>query len=435
MNARAPRLRLLAVAMTVDALGSGLFGPFGLLYGHEVAGLSLARTGTVLGVAATVALACGPMAGALADRIGAARVVIIANVVAVLGGLLLLTARDVWSFTLASILGVAAVRMFWSAFAPLIGALTGDHAERWLGLLRSARLAGVMLGGFAASGVLLLGRQQGLLLMLAVDTATYALAAVLTALATAGTHRPSVAAEPATTAGDHRPSVTAEPAATAGTHRPSVTARPAATARGSYRTVLRDRVLLRLTLLNTVCTLLASTPIIAMPVYLIETAGGPAWLPGLAAGLLTGTVAAAMTRTPLLTRGTGRLRVLGLAALLWAVGCLLLLPAPLAVVPVALTATVVLGLAQSFYEPTADAVALALAPVHLTGRYTAVYQLAWGVSAALSPVLAGVLLSAAPSLLWVTLAVLALLTAIAYHRAETPLGVRVGRSGTPLPAV
>jgi MFS family permease len=405
MNARAPRLRLLAVAMTVDALGSGLFGPFGLLYGHEVAGLSLARTGTVLGVAATVALACGPMAGALADRIGAARVVIIANVVAVLGGLLLLTARDVWSFALASILGVAAVRMFWSAFAPLIGALTGDHAERWLGLLRSARLAGVMLGGFAASGVLLLGRQQGLLLMLAVDTATYALAAVLTALATAGTHRPSV------------------------------TARPAATARGSYRTVLRDRVLLRLTLLNTVCTLLASTPIIAMPVYLIETAGGPAWLPGLAAGLLTGTVAAAMTRTPLLTRGTGRLRVLGLAALLWAVGCLLLLPAPLAVVPVTLTATVVLGLAQSFYEPTADAVALALAPVHLTGRYTAVYQLAWGVSAALSPVLAGVLLSAAPSLLWVTLAVLALLTAIAYHRAETPLGVRVGRSGTPLPAV
>jgi MFS family permease len=434
MNARAPRLRLLAVAMTVDALGSGLFGPFGLLYGHEVAGLSLARTGTVLGVAATVVLACGPMAGALADRIGAARVVIIANVVAVLGGLLLLTARDVWSFALASILGVAAVRMFWSAFAPLIGALTGDHAERWLGLLRSARLAGVMLGGFAASGVLLLGRQQGLLLMLAVDTATYALAAVLTALATAGTRRPSVAAEPATT-GDHRSSVAAEPAATAGTHRPSVTARPAATARGSYRTVLRDRVLLRLTLLNTVCTLLASTPIIAMPVYLIETAGGPAWLPGLAAGLLTGTVAAAMTRTPLLTRGTGRLRVLGLAALLWAVGCLLLLPAPLAVVPVTLTATVVLGLAQSFYEPTADAVALALAPVHLTGRYTAVYQLAWGVSAALSPVLAGVLLSAAPSLLWVTLAVLALLTAIAYHRAETPLGVRVGRSGTPLPAV
>jgi MFS family permease len=434
MNARAPRLRLLAVAMTVDALGSGLFGPFGLLYGHEVAGLSLARTGTVLGVAATVALACGPMAGALADRIGAARVVIIANVVAVLGGLLLLTARDVWSFALASILGVAAVRMFWSAFAPLIGALTGDHAERWLGLLRSARLAGVMLGGFAASGVLLLGRQQGLLLMLAVDTATYALAAVLTALATAGTRRPSVAAEPATT-GDHRSSVAAEPAATAGTHRPSVTARPAATARGSYRTVLRDRVLLRLTLLNTVCTLLASTPIIAMPVYLIETADGPAWLPGLAAGLLTGTVAAAMTRTPLLTRGTGRLRVLGLAALLWAVGCLLLLPAPLAVVPVALAATVVLGLAQSFYEPTADAVALALAPVHLTGRYTAVYQLAWGVSAALSPVLAGVLLSAAPSLLWVALAVLALLTAIAYHRAETPLGVRVGRSGTPLPAV
>ncbi|GIE31046.1 hypothetical protein Ait01nite_040910 [Actinoplanes italicus] len=408
MDIRAPRLRLLAVAMTVDALGSGLFGPFGLLYGHEVAGLPLARTGTALGVAAAVALAAGPLAGTLVDRIGAARVVILANVVAVLGGLLLLSARDLLSFTLASILGVASVRMFWSAFAPLIGALTGDRAERWLGLLRSARLAGVMLGGFAASGVLLLGRKEGLLIMLAVDTASYALAAVLTVVATAGSHRPI--------------------------RRPSPGTGDPAGGRASYRTVLRDRALLHLTLLNTVCTLLASTPIIAMPVYLIEVAHGPAWLPGLAAGLLTGTVALAMTRTPLLTRGTGRLRVLALAALLWAAGCLLFLPAPLAAAPVAIAATVVLGLAQSFYEPTADTVALALAPAHMTGRYTAVYQLAWGVSAALSPVLAGVLLATAPSLLWITLAALALLTAIAYHRTEARLGARVGQSGTPLPA-
>jgi MFS family permease len=406
---KAPRLRLLAVSMTVDALGSGLFGPFSLLYGHEVAGLPLARAGAALGVAATVALAGGPLAGALVDRIGPARVVVLANVVAVLGGLLLLTARDVWSFTVASVFTVASARMFWSSFAPLIGTLTGDRAERWLGLIRSARLAGVMLGGFAASAVLLVGNRQGLIVMLAVDTASFALAAVLTTLATAGTHRPA------------RPVPDLPPARTGGEAAPT------------YRTVLRDPAIVRLTLLNTSCTLLSTAPIIALPVYLIETAHGPAWLPGLAAGLLTGTVAVAMTRTPALTRGIGRLRVLALAGVLWAAGCLLLLPAPLAAAPVALVATVVLGVAQSFYEPTADAVALALAPAHLAGRYTAVYQLAWGVSSVLSPVLAGVLLATAPALLWIVLAALALGTAVAYHWAEPHLGARVGRSGSPLP--
>jgi MFS family permease len=410
---KAPRLRLLAVSMTVDALGSGLFGPFSLLYGHEVAGLPLAQTGTALAVAAALALAGGPLAGALVDRIGPARVVVLANVVAVVGGLLLLVARDVWSFTVASVFTVASARMFWSSFAPLIGTLTGDRAERWLGLIRSARLAGVMLGGFAASAVFLLGSRTGLIVMLVADTASFALAAVLTTLATAGTHHPAPSRPPA------RP--TSDPARLGGEPAPT------------YRTVLRDRAIVRLTVLNTACTLLSTAPIIALPVYLIETAHGPAWLPGLAAGLLTGTVAVAMTRTPVLTRGMGRLRVLALAGVLWAAGCLLLLPAPLAAAPVALVATVVLGVAQSFYEPTADAVALALAPAHLAGRYTAVYQLAWGVSSVLSPALAGVLLATAPALLWIVLAALALVTAVAYQRAEPRLGVRVGRSGTPLP--
>ncbi|MEU4158590.1 MFS transporter [Actinoplanes sp. NPDC026670] len=411
MNLSSPRLRLLATAMTLDALGSGLFGPFGLLYAHEVAGLPLAVAGAAIGVAGTVALAAGPLAGALVDRLGPARVVVLANAVAVLGGLILLTARDLWVFSLASVLGVASARMFWSSFAPLVAAVTADRAERWLGYLRSARLAGVMLGGFAASVVLTLDRHHGLIIMLAVDTATYALAGVLTTVATAALRRtiPSASTAP-----------------------PGRTAASAHTGRASYRTVLRDRALLRLTALNTACTLLVSAPVIAMPVYLIDSVHGPAWLPGLAAGLLTGLVALAMTRTPHLTRGTGRLRVLALACLLWSAGCLLFITAGSSPVPAALTATMVLALAQAFYEPTADAVPLALAPPHLTGRYTAVYQLAWGVSSALAPLLVGTLLSINPAALWITLAAIAATTAVAYHRTGAHLTHRVGHSGASL---
>ena len=115
--------------------------------------------------------------------------------------------------------------------------------------------------------MLALDRQTGLTLMLAVDTASYAVAALLTAAATAGALRPA-------------PATRADAAA------------------ASYRVVLRDRALLRLTLLNVVCTLMATAPLIAMPVFLIDSVRGPAWLPGFAAGLLTGTVAVAMTRSP-----------------------------------------------------------------------------------------------------------------------------------------
>ncbi len=72
-----PKVRILLTALAVDALGTGLFAAFSLLYFHEVAGLPLARVGLTLTIATLVGLVANPLAGSLVDRFGAKQVLIV----------------------------------------------------------------------------------------------------------------------------------------------------------------------------------------------------------------------------------------------------------------------------------------------------------------------------------------------------------------------
>lgn len=82
---------------------------------------------------------------------------------------------------------------------------------------------------------------------------------------------------------------------------------------------------------------------------------------------------------------------------------------------------VALGLGEAAYAPSADSLPLELAPAGLSGRYTAVHQLGWGVSAAIAPVLAGALLAAGRPTLWVVLCAASLALALAYVVARASL--------------
>jgi MFS family permease len=117
------------------------------------------------------------------------------------------------------------------------------------------------------------------------------------------------------------------------------------------------------------------------------------------------------------------LSALVVASVLWAVGCLTYALASLNVLAVALLplGIVALGLGEAAYAPSADSVPLALAPAGLSGRYTAVHQLGWGISAAIAPVLAGALLAAGRPYLWVVLGAASLALALGYVAARAAL--------------
>lgn len=406
------RVRAIGAAMAVDALGSGLFGPFGLLYGHAVVGLPLTQAGLVLSVTGAVGLAAGPVAGATVDRYGAARVVVVSNLLSALGGVGLLVAHDVAGYALASLAGFVGARGYWAAFAPLVGEVAEPaRLETWFGRLRAVRYVGVTAGAALASAVLLLGERTGLRLMVTVDAVTYAVAGllVLWACGWAASH----ATRPEPSAGDA----------------------PA----GSYRTALGDRANVATAGLNVLCTLLCLAPVMALPVIALGQLDLDPWVPGALAATIAGALTVSVLVSPRLAHGRRRLVVLAAACTLWVVGCGTLAVAtrtPEAwLLALLVVGAAVLGVAEGVHAPAADAVPLALAPVGLAGRYTALHQLAWGISAVVAPGLTAVLLTAGPTLLWLVLGGLSLVAAAGYALVQARAGTRTGRVGEGVVAV
>jgi MFS family permease len=388
------RTRYFIAAMLIDTVGSGLLGPFLLLYGHAVSGLALGTAGAALAVGAGLAIPLGPVAGALVDRFGGGRVAMTANLVSAGGCAFLLLAHDALLFGTASFILAAGTRVFWAAFAPLVLSAVAKNSRRaWFGRIRGLRYAGI--GQVLASAVFLLGEVRGLRAVVAADAVSYVLALGLLSVATRGMQADS---------------------RSVGTNT-----------RHSYRAVLADGANVALAGMNVAATLLVTAPLLAMPILVIDQLHFAAWLPALLAALNTVAIA---VPTFFVARLLGRrqsLTALVVASLLWAAGCFAFTVASVDVLALGLLAlgVVALGVGEAAYAPSADSLPLELAPPGLSGRYTAVHQLGWGISGAIAPVLAGALLAAGHATLWIVLTLASFGLAAAYVAARAAWGDRL----------
>jgi diaminohydroxyphosphoribosylaminopyrimidine deaminase/5-amino-6-(5-phosphoribosylamino)uracil reductase len=395
---------VLVAAMVIDSVGSGLTAPFILVVGHVLVGLSLPVTGLAAAIGAGVGIAGGPVAGIAVDRFGPARVVVAANMICAIGNTGLLLAHGAFSFGVASAVCAFAVRAFYSAFTPLISsAALPEHREKWFGWLRAARHVGLTLGGVLASLAMLAGQRTGLRVILGGDALTYVVAGSLVLVAVGST-------------------------------RPLVTRSDLSTSPAGYGTVLADRGNLVLAGLNVLCTVLTTAPLLAIPVYVLEHFPRAIWLPGALSAAVSTAFALVIIVVPGATRGTDRLRVLAVAASLWAASSIAFavagLPSGVTAVTTLFLAATLLGMAGAVYAPTADALPLFLAPSGFAGRYTAVHQFAWGVASVVSPLLASFLPAIGPYAVWIVLAGLAAVTAVVYQALRPWLSERAGRAGT-----
>ncbi|MER6391604.1 MFS transporter [Streptomyces sp. NPDC001523] len=164
--------RGLLVVRLLGALAGGVMLPFVILWAHRVGGLSGAAAGTLFLVQAVGEFTGGLVGGALADRIGHRRMLLLSTTGMALGyGSLFLVHQPVPALGL-----FLAAGLFESAFHPTIAALIGDlHADEDLphayGLTRvvasvggvvgpilgAAAVALSLSGVFAVAGVLLGG--------------------------------------------------------------------------------------------------------------------------------------------------------------------------------------------------------------------------------------------------------------------------------------
>ncbi|MFD8792196.1 MFS transporter [Streptomyces vinaceus] len=379
-----------AVALAVDALGTGLLRPFLLLYGVTVLKLSGPVTGIAMTAGIVVGLVCVPAVGRWLDRGARSTVVAASMLVRVLGVALLLAtpAGRAGQFAAAALfLGIG--NQAWpAAHAALVAAVShGRERDTALAAARALRNAGLGAGALLATACLAGGA-----------TALQALAAAtglahLTAAALAWSVHLRV--DPST----------------------SPAGRPASGPAPRMRGLLAA---------NVVYVFCLNVPEIALPLVLVtQLHASPVWS---AAVFVANTVLVVTLQVPVtaLMSRFSRRTVLALAGVVLTASYLGFLAAtslgPGWGAPAVAAVSVLCTIGEIGYAGSATALVTALAPPHLLGRTLARFELSTGFGLAVSPAAITALAPYGPAALWGTLAAATLVSASAVATEQGAAG-------------
>ncbi|MFH8342042.1 MFS transporter [Streptomyces sp. AM6-12] len=370
-----------AVALVVDALGTGLLRPFLLLYGVTVLRLSAPVTGIAMTAGVVGGLVCVPGVGRWLDGGARSTVVAASMLVRVVGVALLLAAPagHVGMFAAAALFLGAGNQTWPAAHAALVATVAhGRERDAALAGARALRNAGLGAGALLAT-VCLAGGTSALRALAALTGLACLVAAVL-----AWSVR--LRAQPGAAPAEDR---TDGPAPRMG-------------------------VLLAANVVYVFCL---NVPEIALPLILVTQAhASPVWS---AAIFVANTVLVVTLQVPvtvLLSRFSRR-TVLALAGVVLAVSYLGFLAASSLghgwSAPAVAAVSVVCTLGEIVYAGSATALVTVLAPAHELGRALARFQLSTGFGLAVSPAVVTALAARGPAALWGSLAAATLVSASA----------------------
>ncbi|WP_416483654.1 MFS transporter [Streptomyces sp. CL12] len=370
-----------AVALAVDALGTGLLRPFLLLYGVLVLRLSASATGIAMTAGVVVALVCMPAVGRWLDQGARSTVVAASMLVRVVGVALLLAtpAGHGWPFAAAALfLGIG--NQAWpAAHAALVATVAhGRERDAALAAGRALRNAGLGVGALLAT-VCLAGGPTALRALAAVTGLAY-----LAAGALAWSVR--LRARPATAPAGGRADGPAP----------------------------RMRALLAANVVYVFCL---NVPEIALPLVLVTRLhASPVWSAAVFVANTVLVVALQVPVTVLMSRFSRR-TVLALAGVVLAVSYLGFLAATSLGggwgAPAVALVSVLCTIGEIIYAGSATALVTALAPAPVLGRALARFQLSTGLGLAVSPAAITALASRGSTALWGSLAAATLLSASA----------------------
>ncbi|MFJ7944701.1 MFS transporter [Streptomyces sp. NPDC096354] len=370
-----------AVALAVDALGTGLLRPFLLLYGVTVLRLSAPATGVAMTVGIVVGLVCMPAVGRWLDRGARSTVVAASMLVRVLGVALLLAAPagHVWLFATAALfLGIG--NQAWPAAHAALVATVAHGRERDAALAggRALRNAGLGVGALLATACLT-GGTTALQALAVVTGLAYLAAAALAWSVHLHTH-------PATTPAKDRDDAPAP----------------------------RMRALLAANVVYVFCL---NVPEIALPLVLAtQFHASPVWAGAIFVANTVLVVTLQVPITVLMSRFSRR-TVLALAGVVLAASYLGFLAATSLGrgwgAPAVATVSVICTIGEIIYAGSATALVTALAPAHVLGRTLARFQLSTGFGLAVSPAVITTLAALGSAALWGSLAAATLLSASA----------------------
>jgi MFS family permease len=370
-----------AIALSVDALGTGLLRPFLLLYGVTVLHLSAPVTGVAMTAGIVVALACTPFVGRWLDLGARSSVVAASMLVRVVGVAMLLAAPagNVWMFTGAALfLGIG--NQAWpAAHADLVATVAhGRERDAALAAGRALRNAGMGAGALLAIAFLT-GGAPALQALAAATGLAYLVAAALTW----SVHLRAEIADAQAGEQDTGPAP-------------------------------RMRTLLAANVVYTFCL---NVPEIALPLILVTMLdASPAWSAAIFVANTVMVVTLQVPVTVMMSRYPRR-SVLALGGVVLAASYLGFLAAILLghgwAAPIILAVSLVCNIGEILYAGSSTALVTALAPDHAMGRALARFQLSTGFGLAVSPAVITALAALGPAALWGGLAAATLCSAAA----------------------
>ncbi|MDS0132811.1 MULTISPECIES: MFS transporter [unclassified Amycolatopsis] len=373
-------LRIFLAATLIDALGSGLWVPFALLFLVHGQGMGLVDAGASLTIGALLALVTGPATGAAMDRFGPRALLIAGNLVRLAAFAAYPLAHTSWQVVVVSAVAGFGDRLFWTCNAPMVARLTsGTDTDRVLATQTVGRFAGAGLGAAAMAVLPTITSPWAFHLLAYANAASFGVAAVLIRLL------------PRVVSGN------------AGAN-PPYRSRPA----GSWRAVLGNRAFTGFCVTHMAFTLASASKFSVLPIVVRDLLHGPQWIAGTA--ITVGTVVVVTGQRPIVGLLAGRSRTAGLigSAVLFAICFALLVPLTAVPLPVAtvliLLTSLGFSIAEALFGPTATAAAAAAAPPGAEGRASSIFQLSWGLPIALAPGLLAALLSTSNALTWSILA-------------------------------
>ncbi|MFI6404055.1 MFS transporter [Streptomyces sp. NPDC050548] len=402
-----PLPRLFVTAMIVDAVGSGMFMPFALLYFVRVQHLGVASVGGTLTVVNLALIGSSAALGRLVQSVGHLRSLILGNAVRTV-------LFSVYALTLPAPLAVGALALsavldkaVWVSLGATIARLArGPASRRAFGTVGWARNVGLCLGSLAGGVLASAHSTAGLRLIALINAASFAVTtAVLIRLR-----------------GQAGPEADA-PART-----------PADTATAGARQVLRLPGFALLTAAKTCFAVCATVVSTFIGLYLVDDARLYGWTAG--AVLAMNGALVVLFQQSLVKRTADRAapRMLSLGGALYAasgLGFALVSPLrdtvlPAVAVCVALASMTVYTLGEIVIAPTSDGYAAELAAPGTEASCMAVYQASWSIASVVVPVAGAWLLLTSASALWIAFTAVALLGAVLsarLARAERPVTV------------
>ena len=393
-----PQVRRFLVGALLNSLGGGLTLPVLIVYLNQVRGLSMASASIVLSWMAIVGLVTSPGIGTLVDRFGPRGILMIAIVIEAVGAAswgFVHSVPQAYAVATVVALGNAGI---WPPQTTMMSRMVSEEArQKFFGIQFMMLNLGLGLGGMISSFIVRIDDPQSFVRLFLIDGLSYFVFFLFIA------SLKGVGEKPVQDDEDQQDD-------------------------GSYREVLRDRRLIKMTAISILMLTCGYASMDAGLPALLTTYGGlsvsqlgPLW------AVNTGVVVLLQISILKRLEGRSRTRLLGLVGILWSLSWVVLgvgVQIKVATFVVACISTAIFATGETIWSPIGAALQNAIAPEHLRGRYNAVGALAWVMASAIGPVISGVMLGYGLEIEWIALIALGSL-------AAGLLGMRLQRNLTP----